>query len=93
LTSASGGIEIEEINISDRSVFHEVEQLCKQYSLDLADGFQIYTLKKGFFSVLSGDSSPILITADDALADAVKLEGYRVWHVLKEPEPKKEGQL
>jgi len=87
-TDASGWLEIEEINISDRSVFHEVEQLCKKYSLDLSDGLQIYTLKKGLFSVLPGDSAPILITADDALADAVRCEGGRVWHVLNEPEPK-----
>jgi predicted nucleic acid-binding protein len=85
---ASGWLEIEEINISDRSVFHEVEQLCKKYSLDLSDGLQIYTLKKGFLSVLLGDSAPILITADDELADAVRREKGRVWNILKESEPK-----
>ena len=86
-TDALGWLEIEEIKISDRGVFHEVEQLCKKHSLDLCDGLQIYTLKKGFLSVLSGDSTPILITADDALAEAAKGEGGRVWHVLKESEP------
>ena len=87
-TSTLGGLEIEEINIGNRSVFYEVEQLCKKYSLDLSDGLQIYTLKRGFLSVLPGDSAPILVTADDALAAAVEREGGRVWHVLREPEPK-----
>jgi predicted nucleic acid-binding protein len=87
-TTTLGGLEIEEVNISDRSVFYDVEELCKKYSLDLSDGLQIYTLKKGFLSVLPGDSAPILITADDALADAVEREGGRVWHVLRDLEPK-----
>lgn len=86
--STLGGIEIEEVNISDRSIFQDVEKLCKKYSLDLSDGLQIFTLKKGFFSVLTGDSTPILITADDRLADAVEAEGGRVWHVLKANQPK-----
>lgn len=87
-TDALGWLEIEEIKISDSNVFHEVEQLCKKHSLDFSDGLQIYTLKKGLFSVLPGDSTPILITADDALAEAAKCEGGRVWHILKESEPK-----
>lgn len=86
--STLGGLEIENISISDRSVFHEIEQLCKKHSLDLSDGLQIFTLKKGFLSGLRGDSEPILITADAALANAVRAEGGRVWNVLDEPEPK-----
>ena len=37
---------------------------------------------------MEGDSAPILITADDALAKAVEHEGGRVWHVLNESKPK-----
>jgi predicted nucleic acid-binding protein len=85
---SSGEIEIENTDLGGRTIFHEVEQLCKKYSVDLSDGLQIYTLKKGFFSVLPGDSAPILLTADDALADAVEAEGYRAWNFLKEIEPK-----
>lgn len=50
---SSGEIEIEDIKISDRNIFHEVEQLSRKHSLDLSDGLQIYTLQKGFFSVLA----------------------------------------
>lgn len=85
--SKSGGLEIEEVNLAERDVFSEVENLCKKYTLDLSDGLQIFILKKGFYSSLPGDSAPILITADDALAGAAKSEGGRVWHVLRETEP------
>lgn len=84
--SKTGGLEIEEANLADRDVFHEIEHVCKKYSLDLSDGLQILTLKKGFFSSLTRDSAPILITADDKLAEAAKSEGGRVWHVLREAE-------
>jgi len=87
-TATLGGLEIEDVKLNDRSVFHEVERLCKKYSLDLSDGLQLFTLKNGAFSVLSGDSEPILITADDDLAHAVESEGGRVWNVLKDSEPK-----
>jgi predicted nucleic acid-binding protein len=86
-TDTSGWLEAEETRIT-RDVFREVEQLCKRHSIDFSDGLQIYTLKEGFFSVLPGDSAPILITADDALATAVQRENGRVWHVLREPAPK-----
>jgi len=42
-TSQMGGLEIEEVNLSDRSVFYEVEQLCKKYALHLSDGLQLFT--------------------------------------------------
>jgi predicted nucleic acid-binding protein len=80
-------IRIDEIEIKDRSVFKEVERLSECYTLDISDAFQIYTLKKGFFSVLTGDSKPILITGDENLADATRKEGFRVWDCMKEPAP------
>jgi len=85
--SKSGGLEIEEINLAQRDVFSEVEALCKKYTLDLSDGLQIFILKRGFYSSLQGDSAPILITADNELANAAKKEGGQVWHVLRETEP------
>ncbi len=80
-------IMIDEIKIKDRAVFKEVERLSELYALDISDAFQIYTLKKGFYSVLSGDSKPILITGDKELADATRKEGLRVWNCMKEAAP------
>lgn len=81
-------ISIEEVPTNQRSVFEEVEDLVKKYSVDLSDAFQIYTLKKGFFSPLEGDSAPWLITGDSTLATAAKTEGLKnVWNCKKEPPP------
>lgn len=86
------GIEIEPIMNKNRSVFRDVEKLIKTYStkthfMDVSDALQIYALKKGFFSSLKGDSSPILITGDSKLAKAVRGEGLRVWDCKKDPPP------
>ena len=80
-------IGIDDTEIKDREVFKEVEKLAERYSLDISDAFQIYTLKTGFFSVLRGDSEPILITADSKLAEATRKEGLRVWDCMAEPAP------
>ena len=84
---ADESIGIDDTEIKDREVFKEVEILAERYSLDIADAFQIYTLKTGFFSVLAGDSKPILITADSKLAEATRNEGLRVWDCMTEPAP------
>jgi len=87
------GIEIEEIEVNQRSVFREIEGLVKKYcndhkdSIDVVDAFQIYTLKKGFFSSLKGGSAPILITADAKLGEATQNDGLKVWSCTKEPPP------
>jgi len=50
----NGSISIEEIDITQISTFNEVEKMSKSYSLDLADAFQIITMKTGFPSGLRG---------------------------------------
>jgi predicted nucleic acid-binding protein len=81
------GIGIDEIAINNREVFKTVENIVQKYSLDVADAFQIYTLKKGYFSRLKGESSPLLITADGKLAEAARKEGLNAWNCAKEPAP------
>jgi predicted nucleic acid-binding protein len=78
-------IRIDEISINDIAVFDEVEKLSKRYSLDIADSFQIYTLKNSIYSRNIGES--ILITADKELAKAVRNEGLRAWDFLNENQP------
>jgi predicted nucleic acid-binding protein len=80
-------LEIDDIGVSQRHTFDEAEQLAKKYSLDLIDAYQLVTLKQGLFSNLEGDSKPILVTADEALAKAAKSEGLRSWDCLREPAP------
>jgi predicted nucleic acid-binding protein len=48
------GIDIIEIEIKKRVAFDDVENLVKEYSIDVSDAFQIYTLKE-VFSNFAGD--------------------------------------
>jgi predicted nucleic acid-binding protein len=80
-------ISVEEVNITEISIFNEVEKISKSYAIDLADAFQIITIKKGFPSSLEGDSRTILITGDSDLAKAAINEGLRVWDCMNEENP------
>lgn len=80
-------LEIDDIGISQRSTFDEAEHFAKKYSLDIADAYQLVTLRQGALSTLEGESRPILVTADEALAKAARAESMRVWDCLREPAP------
>lgn len=80
-------LQIEDVGIANSETFLEVEDLAKKHQLDVSDAYQLVTLRKGFFSQFDGDSKPILITADDALATAARKEGIRVWDCLRESAP------
>ena len=82
-----GTISIEEVDITQLAIFNEVEKIVEKYPIDLADAFQIVTLKRGFPSSLTEDSKTILITADGGLAEAALSEGLRVWNCLKKSAP------
>ncbi len=72
----NGTISVEEVDITKLEIFNEVEKIVEKYSIDLADAFQIVSLKKGFPSSLSGDSKTILITADKDLAESSESERF-----------------
>jgi predicted nucleic acid-binding protein len=78
---------IDDVGISGRSTFDQVEKLAEKYSLDISDAYQLVTLRSGAFSRLTGDSHPMLVTADEALAVAAETEGLRVWNCLRQPAP------
>jgi predicted nucleic acid-binding protein len=80
-------LEIEDIGISASTIFDEVERVAAKHALDVSDAYQLLTLQRGAFSSLTGDSRPILITADRDLAAAARKEGLRVWDCLREPAP------
>ena len=88
--AADQTIEVEDIELKDRLVFVEVENLVKKYnwSIDVSDAFQIVSVKRNYFSRFDeSDSKPILITGDQALAKAARKENIRVWDCVNEPEP------
>jgi uncharacterized protein with PIN domain len=93
--AAHNKIEIEDIEIKERSVFDEVEGLVRKYNegkpkdetIDISDAFQIVSVKRNYFSQFKNDSNPILITGDKALAKATSNEGLRVWNCVDDPEP------
>jgi len=68
-------------------VLRDVTALVERSELDFSDAFQIYSVKCGYFSVLIGESSPILATTDVELARVARQEGVRAWQVDVEPAP------
>ena len=80
-------LTIEEIGITDRNVFENVERLVRGHAIDLSDAYQLLTVRDGMLSQLEGDSRPILVTADKKLAAAAIKEGLRAWDCMHEPAP------
>ncbi len=79
-------IALADMDISDSEVFWEVEKTAKRCGLDIADAYEIVTVKKDYF-VRFPEIQPILVTADSRLAEAARKEGLKVWDCLKEKMP------
>lgn len=77
----------QDIDLKEHTVFFKVRELAERHSIDLSDAFQILSVKEGYFSHLVNDSQTVLVTADEALAKAAKLEGVKSWYCLGDPEP------
>jgi len=85
-----GSLRIDEVDVLKPSVMREAERLIKKHKkhkIDFLDCFQIVTILRGKFHVLSSESKSILITADRDLANAARAEGARVWECTTEPAP------
>lgn len=78
---------VKDLDFTDPTTFAHAKQLAERSALDLSDAFQILSVKSGYFSVLVNDSATVLVTADNALAEAAKAEGLRVWNLMLEPAP------
>jgi predicted nucleic acid-binding protein len=76
-----------DIDLKDPVVFFKVRELSERHLLDLSDAFQIYSVKAGYFSHLINESQTVLVTADENLAKAARIEGVKSWYFLGEPEP------
>ena len=79
-------IAVLDVGITDATIFAEVETIARRHSLDVADAYQIVTVRKDYFSRFP-DARPILITADEDLAKAALAEGLLVWDCIKEAAP------
>ncbi len=79
--------QIPDLNFADPTTFSETRSLAQRHALDLSDAFQIMSVKRGYFSRLTNDSSTMFVTGDDALAQAARLEGLRVWNFMREDAP------
>lgn len=80
-------IMLDELPVSDLTIFLESENLSKKYKIDLVDAMQLVTVKRGRFSAFCEESRTIFITADSCLAKAAREEGLRVWNCVKEDSP------
>lgn len=82
-----GNLVIDGPQITNRPVFDAIELLATKYGVDLVDAHLLYTVRTGWLSRLTGDSHPILVTADKLLAAGATAEELRVWDVLNEFPP------
>jgi predicted nucleic acid-binding protein len=79
--------KVSDLDFTDPLTFAETKSLAERSGLDLSDAFQIMSVKRGYFSVLVKDSATVLVTADNALAEAARAEELRVWNINLEPPP------
>ena len=64
-----------------------VTNVVSSAGLDFSDAYQLYSVKHGYFSPLSGDSSTVLATADKRLAVAARSFGIKAIDLTSEVVP------
>jgi predicted nucleic acid-binding protein len=62
-------IRVVENSLEDFDDLKEAKKLVDDYprKIDLSDALQIVSMKKGFYSLLHGESQPVLVTSDENL--------------------------
>lgn len=78
---------IKDLDFIDSRVFSDAKRIAQRHSIDLSDAFQILSVKMGYFSVLVNDSTTVLVTADNGLAQAAKAEHLKVWNIMLDEPP------
>jgi|RhiMetdeSRZDD1v2_1073273.scaffolds.fasta_scaffold92321_3 predicted nucleic acid-binding protein len=63
--------------------FREVRKIQRHHNLDFSDALQIALLRFGFYAALTGDSRPVLVSADKKLLRAAKNENIVSWNPEK----------
>jgi predicted nucleic acid-binding protein len=79
---------IQDLDFTDREVFHAARELATDTDLDLSDAFQLLSLQAGYFAGLVGESKTLLVTADEPLAKEARKRGLPVWDCQRESMPK-----
>ena len=78
---------VERFDFHTPAVFFEVEEVARRHNFDLVDAIQLYTLLRGRFANYAGQHKSLLITADENLAAAARIEGIEVWDCTQESPP------
>lgn len=78
---------IRDPEFTNPDIFAKAKQIAEDHDLDLSDALQLVTLRDGYFSLLTNDSTSLLVTADEALAIAARKMGLPVWDCSREPRP------
>jgi predicted nucleic acid-binding protein len=72
-------IAIDDVGLTDRAIFDEVERVARGYSLDLSDAYQLVTLRRGFAARIGASGDTILISADEGLVKAARVKYRADW--------------
>ena len=87
LNYLSSRIHIDDVQITDQTIFLKAVEIARRYELDLSDSLQLISIKEGKFRHYVQESNPLFITADRSLAAAARAEKLRVWDCEQEPAP------
>ena len=79
--------KINDLDFTHCEVFSDARELAERHDLDLSDAFQLLSLQAGYFAGLVGESTTVLVTADEALAKAARHMKLPVWDCLRERMP------
>jgi predicted nucleic acid-binding protein len=77
----------DDFDLTDDSVFFEIQSIVKESEIDLSDALQILSVKKGRYKSSTGYSQTILATADRGLIRSAQAFDVRVWNVLNDEPP------
>jgi hypothetical protein len=68
---------VKDLDLTNPEALSWVTKAVSSTSLDFSDAYQLYSVKHGYFSPLSGDSSTVLATVDETLAVVARGFGIR----------------
>jgi len=82
-----GKPEIDNVSLSDPSIFNDVSNIAMKHNLDFADALQLSTILKGKYSPFLSGSKTRLISADKSLVSAARSHGIKTWCCSNDANP------
>jgi predicted nucleic acid-binding protein len=73
--------EIHREDFLESGIFREADHLVEKYEIDFVDALQVVTVNHSW-PLLAGNSRPLLITADDRLAEVASAVGIMTWNCM-----------